>query len=93
MSEPKNIVTYNLMDGDEVVYKGITKDPKRREQEHRAEGLKFTEFLIISHPMSAEVANRRAWQDLDRYRMNHQGQNPKYNKSYWGKRKEEALSK
>ena len=84
MSEIKDTFTYNLMDGDEVVLKGLTTNPKRREQEHRAEGLKFTKLRVTSQPMSAEAANRRAFQAMDRHRMNHQGQTPKYNKSYWG---------
>ena len=83
MSDKKDTVTYNLIDGNEVVYKGTTKDPKRREQEHRAEGLKFTEFLVTSKPMTSGVAYRQERLALDQHRMHHQGKNPKYNESHW----------
>ena len=93
MSEIEDTVNYNLIDGDEVVYKGSTKDPKRREQEHRAEGMKFTRLMVTSRRLTAEVAYRRELQALDRYRLQNQGRNPKYNKSYWGNREAEAPSK
>lgn len=41
-------VTYDLMEGRKVVYKGTTNDPERREQEHRYEGKTFSGIRVTS---------------------------------------------
>ena len=38
----KDTYKYELHDGHKTVYVGTTKDPKRREAEHRADGKEFT---------------------------------------------------
>ena len=75
-----NAVTYNLKKGSNVVYKGITNNPKRRENEHKNEGKNFTKLEPTSHKMLRENAKKKEAQDLAQYRNTHGGRNPKYNK-------------
>lgn len=77
--QPLDTVTYNLMDGKEVVYKGTTNDPERREQEHRAEGKKFSGMRITSRRMTQEGAKQKEDEALEQYRSAHGGRSPKYN--------------
>ena len=51
-----NAVTYNLKKGSNVVYKGITNNPERRENEHKKEGKNFTKLEPTSHKMLRENA-------------------------------------
>lgn len=52
----KDTYKYELHDGHKTVYVGITKDPKRREAEHRADGKEFTNMTIIGRSSTAEGA-------------------------------------
>ena len=38
----RDTIKYQIKDGNEIVYYGITNDLERREQEHRSEGMDFT---------------------------------------------------
>ncbi len=73
-------VVYQLRDDRKVVYVGITNDPERREQEHRIEGKKFTKLVVTSRKMTEEGAKKKRAEQLEAYRRNHDGKNPKYNK-------------
>ena len=46
----KDTYKYELHDGHKTVYVGTTKDPERREAEHRADGKDFTNMTIIGRP-------------------------------------------
>ena len=76
----KDTVTYELKKGNKVVYKGITKNPERREEQHRQEGKKFSHLKITSPKMTEEGAKKKEQKELQTYRNTHQGKNPKYNK-------------
>ena len=74
----RNTYTYRLKDKREVVYIGKTNDPKRREQEHRDEGKKFTN-MILDFPCSEETASKREQEKIEAYKRHHKSKKPKYN--------------
>ncbi len=73
-------MTYDLKKGREVVYRGTTKDPERREREHRDAGLDFDRLVPTSRRVTSQGAKDREADNLERYRRNHGGRNPRYNK-------------
>ena len=77
--KPRNTVTYDLMKGNRVVYRGITNDPERRENEHRDAGKDFDKLVPTSRRMTQDGAKRREAKNLNIYRRGHVGQNPPYN--------------
>jgi predicted GIY-YIG superfamily endonuclease len=79
MAKKHDTVTYELKDGNKVVYVGTTNDPERREQEHKDAGKKFGHMNITSRRMTDEGAKKKEAERLKTYRKN-QGDNPKYNK-------------
>ena len=74
-------VTYDLKQGNRVVYRGTTTDPDRREQEHRQEGKQFTSLVQTSRRMTEAGAMRKEAEALETYRRGHGGKNPKYNET------------
>ena len=72
-------VTYELKEGNKVVYVGTTNDPERREQEHQESGKNFKKMTITSRRMTEDGAKKKEQERLETYRKN-QGENPKYNK-------------
>jgi len=79
MAKKQDTVTYELKDGNKVVYVGTTNDPERREKEHRDAGKKFGHINVTSRRMTDEGAKKKEAERLKTYRKN-QGANPKYNK-------------
>lgn len=79
MTKKRETVTYELKNGNEVVYVGTTNDPERREQEHRDAGKKFGSINVTSKKMTDDEAKKKEAERLATYRKN-QGKNPKYNK-------------
>ena len=79
MSE-RDTVTYELKDGNKVVYVGTTNDPERREQEHKRSGKNFGHMNVTSRKMTETGAMKKEGERLSTYRKN-QGKNPKYNKT------------
>ena len=77
--ESRKHVTYDLKRGNEVVYRGSTTDPARRQQEHRKEGKQFSKLVQTSRRMTEAGAKRKEAEALSRYRRGHGGRNPKYN--------------
>lgn len=80
MPKKRDTVTYDLKKGREVVYRGTTKDPERREREHRDAGLDFDRLVPTSRRVTSQGAKDREADNLERYRRNHGGRNPRYNK-------------
>lgn len=78
--KPRDTVTYDLKDGQEVVYRGTTNDPERREREHRGQGKKFDQLDVTSRHMTDKGAREKEAKNLAKYRKGHSGRNPKYNK-------------
>ena len=80
MPKKRDTVTYDLKKGHEVVYRGTTNDPDRREREHRDAGFDFDRLVPTSVRMTPQGARSREANNLERYRRNHKGRNPRYNK-------------
>ena len=80
MPTKQNTVTYDLKKGRKVVYRGTTNDPDRREREHRDAGIDFDQLVPTSRRMTPKGAKNREAENLERYRRNHGGENPRYNK-------------
>ena len=80
MPKKRDTITYNLKQGRNVVYKGITKNPEQRVEQHKQEGKKFSHLQTTSSRMTNEGAKKKEAQDLKQYRQSHGGRNPKYNK-------------
>ena len=80
MPKKRDTLTYDLKKGREVVYRGTTNDPERREREHRGDGLDFDRLAPTSRRMTPQGAKDREADNLERYRRNHGGRNPRYNK-------------
>lgn len=84
MSKKRDTVTYDLIDGRGVVYKGTTNNPDKRETEHEREGKRFTAMRITSRRMTETGAKEKEAKALETYRRNHNSKNPKYNKNSCG---------
>lgn len=79
MPKKQDTVTYELKQGNKVVYVGTTNDPEQREQEHREAGKQFGHMNITSRRMTEDGAKKKEKERIETYRKN-QGKNPKYNK-------------
>lgn len=77
--QPRDTYTYDLKKGNKVVYKGITNDPERRGAEHRREGKDFDKLVLTSPALTRRDAKKKEAEELDAYRSNHRGRNPRYN--------------
>ncbi len=75
----RDTVTYELKQGNKVVYVGITNDRKRREQQHREEGKEFSRMQVTSRNMTVEGARKKEAARLATYCKHHRGKSPKYN--------------
>ena len=65
----KDTYKYELHDGHKTVYVGTTKNPERREAEHRADGKDFTNMTIIGRPSTAEGAGKWEEDRIDTYKV------------------------
>ena len=79
MPGERTTLTYDLKKGRKIVYRGTTKDPERREREHRRAGLDFDRLVPTSRRMTPHGAKEREADNLERYRRGHGGRNPRYN--------------
>ncbi len=59
MAKKRDTVTYELRQGNKVVYVGTTNDPERRQNEHRDQGKKFGKMTITSKKMTSEGAQKK----------------------------------
>lgn len=80
MPKPRDTFTYDLKQGNKVVYRGTTNIAERREQEHREAGFEFDKLEKTSVSMTKEGAKKQESKNLKTYRSGHGGRNPKYNK-------------
>lgn len=81
MAKNRNYYRYELKQHRKVVYRGITKDPERREMEHRNEGKRFTHMKIVGPAVTKEAAEEWEEKSLESFRKSHGGRNPKYNET------------
>lgn len=72
---------YELRNGHEIVYVGITYDPERREGEHRSKEKQFTKMDIIGPAVTKKTAEQWENERLKTYQRSHKGKNPRYNKT------------
>ena len=84
MAKRRTTVTYDLIRNRKIVYRGITKDPERREEEHREEGKNFNQLKVTSPKLTPESAKGREEQNLENFRRTHRGKNPSYNEDLDG---------
>ena len=71
---------YELKLGRLVVYRGMSKDVRRRLDEHRRDGKVFTHHRVIHWSFFRSLARRREVLALAQYRRGHGGANPRYNR-------------
>lgn len=81
MAKKRDTYNYNLKKGNKVVYKGTTNDLDKRAQEHRRDGKEFDKIEKVGRAKTSDGASREEARQLERYRKNHKGDNPKYNKT------------
>jgi len=70
---------YKLKKGNQIVYIGITDDPKRRESEHKSEGKQFSKMEKVGTAVTRESALKWESESIKKYKKNHGGKSPKYN--------------
>lgn len=78
--KPRDTVTYELKQGNKVVYVGTTDNPERRQQEHENSGKQFTNLKVTSIKMTEDGAKKKEADRLAIYQKNHGGHGPMYNK-------------
>ena len=77
----RNHYRYNLKQSHKVVYKGITKNPENREEQHKDEGKRFSNMQIVGPSVTKAAAEKWEEESLAQYRSNHGGRNPRYNET------------
>ncbi len=60
MSKPRDWYTYEFKRGNQVLHKGITQDPERRENDHQSNLDPKGHLKIIGNPKTEEGA--RQWE-------------------------------
>ena len=79
MPAPRDHYRYVLYHQGKIVYIGITNDPERREEEHRAGRKVFTTMRTQGPAVTKASAERWEEARLKSYRRTYGGKNPKYN--------------
>ncbi len=77
----RDTYNYNLKQGNKIVYKGTTDNLDRRADEHLTSGKKFDKIEKVGRAKTEESARKEEARQLNAYRKNHSGNNPKYNKT------------
>jgi predicted GIY-YIG superfamily endonuclease len=81
MARLRDTWVYELKDGNEIVYYGITNDPDRRVIEQANSGKRFTHLRVISVALTRESAEERETEEIQRYQRQHGGRPPKCNRA------------
>lgn len=79
MAKTRDTYLYELRDGHEIVYYGITKNPEARVQSHRSSGWRFTHMNVIRGPLFRENAEELEWDYIHKYQLQHCGKPPRKN--------------
>lgn len=82
--KPRDTYRYELKDGRQTVYFGISNGPKDRLEEHARDDKNFTRMNVVGPAVSEDSAHRWEAERLAVYRKNHGGKNPKYNQTDTG---------
>ena len=80
MARLRDTWLYEVKDGNEIVYYGISQDPDKRAIQHSNAGKRFTHINVRSVALTRESAENREKQEIQRYQRQHGGRSPKYNK-------------
>ena len=75
----RDTFVYRLLDEDEIVYYGITKNPNTKPYGHKHDRKRFSKFQIVSGPFEKEDALKMEGQLISNYESSHNGISPKYN--------------
>lgn len=70
---------YELKDGNEIVYYGITNNTDERFIKHDNSEKEFTHMRVIRGPMSRRRAEELEYFYIQRYQQQHEGRPPRYN--------------
>ena len=81
MPKTRNHSRYELRDKGKIVYVGITRDPGRREEEHKGEGKRFGSMKVVGPAVTRDGAEKWEEERLEQYRKSHGGKNPRYNET------------
>ncbi len=81
MAKKRNHFRYELKKGNKILYKGITNDPERREEEHENDGKRFSHMNIVGPTVTKKSAENWEEKSLESFRKSHNGKNPKYNET------------
>ncbi|MCA9459115.1 MAG: hypothetical protein KC550_01045 [Nanoarchaeota archaeon] len=76
--------TYKLKQGLKTVYIGVAKSPKKRAEQHKNAGKKFSSMQVTSKNIPRAKAEAQETRNLW-YHRKVNGKNPKYNKTSNGK--------
>lgn len=78
--ESRNTYLYELLGRNgKVLYKGYSKDPVKRAEQHRRAGKRFKKLRVNPYPCSEKIARKRERKSITTYEKN-QGGKPRYNK-------------
>ncbi len=92
MNNRKDTYLFRLVDGTEVVFVGLTRDPAGTRRTLVSNGLRFSVMDIFSDPLSPGKARRMLDETLEHYTALH-GVTPRYNRPDKGTRKKESGKK
>jgi len=81
MAQKRNYFRYELKKGNNVLYRGITNNPERRELEHKDEGKRFSHMNVVGPAVTQKSAEIWEEESLEQFRNSHEGKNPKYNET------------
>lgn len=79
MQKPRDKWLYELKDGNEIVYYGISGDPDERAIQHANSGKGFTHINVKGVALTRASAEEREKEEIQRYQRQHGGRPPKYN--------------
>jgi len=77
--KPRNTWLYELKDGHEIVYYGISNGPGDRLIEHSNSDKQFTHMNVKGVALTRDSAEQRETAEIRRYQRQHAGMPPKYN--------------
>ena len=79
MEKPKDTWLYELKDGNEVVFYGLTNNPDKVAVQRSNSGKRFTSLTVTSLAMTREAAEKWEARRIEAYQGQHGGRPPKYN--------------
>ncbi len=81
MTKKRDTYLYELRDGHQIVYSGISGDPVARARSHGSSGCRFTHMNVIRGPMLRENAEELEYEYIMRDQAQHGGIPPRKNRN------------